>query len=350
MGFDTPFPCKNMKQIFTSLLLCLILAGCGPKGNSFVLKGKFQDLKDGELFIYDRTSGAENFDTIRVRDGEFLYEGEARRLTEYTLVFPNAVEQVIFINAGNSLVYEASAKDLRNYKVSGNEENELMNRFRQDTDKKNEAQVRDVAMQYIMDNPVSPIAIHLFDRYFVQDENVDSEEVKSLLAQLKLDNPQNLYLLTTEGKLGNVGKGKVDSVLPALTLPTREGDSISIANIKSDYTLIVYWATWCEDSYSIMDRIREVRKVYKNEDSLCIISVSLDTEIRRWQDYTKTDLADINNYCEGEAWDAPVVQELNITNLPAYVIADKSHKIIIRKEDNNLKDMLSDIRRQFFIH
>ncbi len=336
-----------MKKIFSTLLIATLLVGCGPEGSSFVLRGEFKDLKEGELFIYDQTNGEERFDTIRVREGEFLYKGDARKLTPYTLVFPNAVEQVIFINGGDALTYEASAKDLRNYKVSGNEENELMNMFREETKGKNAAQVRETAQKYIKENTLSPISIHLFDRYFVQDEQVPSEDLRPLLELLSTTHPQNLFLLNIEGRLNNAGKGKVGSLLPSITLPTKEKDTIDIAKIESDYTLIIYWATWCEGAYDIVDRIREVRKEYKSTDSLCIISASADTEIYRWQDYSRDDSVGIHNYCEGMAWDAPIIDSLDIKFLPAYIIADKEHKIISKRQDDNLKELLSEIKKLF---
>ncbi len=341
---------KCLKLLLSGICCIILFAACGPKGSSFVLKGEFQGLKDGELYIYNQATGSECFDTIRVRDGKFVYQGNVKKMTEYTLVFPNAVEQVIYINGGDALFYEASSKDLRNYKVSGNEENELMNRFRQDTNKKNESQVRAIASKYITNESQSPVAIHLFYRYFVQDENVSDEEVRTLFEQLKKNNPQNLFLLNIEGILANVDKGKIGSLLPDLDIPTKKKDTVNLAQIKSDYTLIVYWATWCEDSYDITDRIREVRKTYKSTDSLCVISASADTEIYRWQDYTRADSVGIHNYCEGKAWNSPIISELNITSLPAYIIADKNHKILIKKEDDQLKDMLSEIRRLFFVN
>ncbi len=336
-----------MKQQFFVLLIATLLVSCGPEGSSFVLKGEFKDLKEGELFVYDQTNGEERFDTIRVREGEFIYMGNAKKLTTYTLVFPNAVEQVIFVNGGDALTYEASAKDLRNYKVSGNEENELMNKFRQETKGMNPVQVRDIAQKYIKENIQSLVVIHLFDKYFVQDEQVPAEELRSLLELLSTTHPQNLFLLNIEGRLTNSGKGKIGSQLPSITFPTKKKDTIDIAKIESDYTLIIYWATWCEGAYDIVDRIREVRKEYKSTDSLCIISASADTEIYRWQDYTREDSVGIHNYCEGMAWDAPIIDSLDIKFLPAYVIANKEHKIISKKQDDNLKDLLAEIRKLF---
>ncbi len=335
-----------MKYIYPLFLLFLLIS-CGPEGSSFIVRGEFQDLKEGELYIYNQTNGEERFDTIRVREGEFIYRGNTKKMAQYTLVFPNAVEQAIFIDGGDDLTYEASAKDLRNYKVSGNKENELMNKFREETNKKNASQTRDIALTYINNNATSPVAIYLFDRYFVQDPEVKADELTTMLEQLKTANPQNLFLLNIEGKLTNANKGNIGSVLPDLLLPTKKKDTLDIATIKSDYTLIVCWASWCENAYELASNIRKVRKAYKNEDSLCIISASADTEIFRWQDYTRQDSVGIHNYCEGKAWDSPIIKELNITHLPAYIIADKDRKIIVRKEDNDLKDMLTEITKLF---
>lgn len=332
---------QTIRQFISVLLATLLVMGCGPSGPSFTIKGEFKDFKDGELYIYDLTNGEETFDTLRLKDGEFTYKGSTKEVKPYIVVFPNAVEQVIFVNGGDQLVYKATANDLRNYVVSGNEENELMNKFRHDTNKKNDAQTRDIAKSYITESPMSPVAIYLFDKYFVQDENVDDKKTKEILQILKKDNPQNLFLLNIEGQLAKSGKGGIGSTLPSIKLDTKEKKTIDISKLSKDFTLLIYWATWCNNSYDLYDLIRDVKKKYMDSDKLDIISISADTEIYRWQDYTRADSIGIHNYCDGEAWDSPILKDMSIRSLPVFIIADKNHKIIVR--DENMDNMMAEL-------
>ena len=113
------------------LCLLLLLVSCGPGGNSFRMKGTFRDMQAGELYIYNQNGDHARLDTLTVQEGRFRYKGETDEVTPYILVFPNGVEQVIFAGPNEDLEYEATANDLRNYVVNGNEENKLMNKFRE---------------------------------------------------------------------------------------------------------------------------------------------------------------------------------------------------------------------------
>ena len=75
----------------------------------------------GELYIYNLSDDYAKFDTILVQNGEFLYKGQTEECTPYILVFPNGMEQIIFVNAGEELRYEAVANDLRRYVVNGSD-------------------------------------------------------------------------------------------------------------------------------------------------------------------------------------------------------------------------------------
>ena len=106
-----------------------LLASCGLSGSSFRIRGKFRDMQAGELYIYNLSSKNARLDTLTIQEGKFLYRGEADEVTPYMLVFPNGMEQVIFVGPATDVEYEATANDLKNYVVNGSEENQLMNQL-----------------------------------------------------------------------------------------------------------------------------------------------------------------------------------------------------------------------------
>jgi hypothetical protein len=101
-------------------IFALLLVACGNDGPEFSIKGEFDGLKESELLIYNTASGHETVDTVAVKNGEFTYRGSTDELTSYSLVFPNGMEQIIFVNGGDELAYSAKANDLRKYVVEGN--------------------------------------------------------------------------------------------------------------------------------------------------------------------------------------------------------------------------------------
>lgn len=324
------------------VICSLLLASCGSEGPGFVISGEFEGLKESELLIYNSATGHDVIDTVRVKDGEFVYKGNTNELTSYYLVFPNGMEQVIFVNGGDELLYTAKSNDLRNYVVEGNEENALVRSFHAEVNKLSEFDVRKKAEEYIKANPQSVVSLYVFDRYFVQDEGTDNGKLKELLDVLEAAHPQELSLLSLRGKLSNCDKGLVGSVLPELELETKKGDSINIAGLDSDNTLLFYWASWMPSPYEALDLMREVRGEY-GDTELSIVSVSADTKKYRWQEYSRQDSVGIYNCCDQKCWQSPALQELDIRRVPAYVIVGPDKKIVSRSYD--VKSLKAELRK-----
>ena len=74
---------------------------------------------------------------------------------------------------------------------------------------------------------------------------------------------------------------------------------------------------------------------------LQVISVSLDTEIYKWEGFVNVDSLIVSHVCDGLAFDSPTVSQLGIRRLPAYVLADKNSKIVAR--GFSIDEMQNDI-------
>ena len=335
---------SNVKKALLPTLALLLLA-CGNDGPGFTIKGEFEGLKESELLIYNTASGHETVDTIAVKNGEFTYRGNTNELTSYYLIFPNGMEQVIFVNGGDELTYTAKANDLRNYVVEGNEENDEAMAFHKEVNKLSPSEARQKAAEHIKANPQSAVSLYIFDKYFVQDEDADGKDITYLLAVLEELHPQNLSLLAVKGKLAHSGKGFTGTALPDLRIETKKGDPIDIAKLNTRLTLVFYWASWMQSPYDALDLMREVRKEY-SDTLLSLISVSADTKKYRWQEYSRPDSVGIYNHCDQKAWTSPMLRELGVHRLPTYIIADSAHTIISRGDDmNTLKSELKRLTK-----
>ena len=73
-------------KVFVIVLLTVLLAACGPGGNSFRIRGSFRDMQAGELYIYNLNGDHARLDTINIQEGKFRYRGEADEVTPYMLV------------------------------------------------------------------------------------------------------------------------------------------------------------------------------------------------------------------------------------------------------------------------
>lgn len=328
------YPVRQLSKKYTSVMAMLIVAGmmtsCSTNDRQFKIEGQFKDMLAGELYIYNQDNSDAKFDTIYINNGEFVYAGNAEELTPYTLVFPNALEQVIFVQNGSVIHYNASANDLKNYTVDGNEENELMNEFRKQTNGMNPTQQREVAETFINDHPESAVAIYLFDRYLVQEQSTSLETLKKTIKTLKKAQPQNRLVLKVENTMKLIENGQVGKTIPSIELKTKSKRTINIGKTNVDYTVLVYWSTWMPDRYDFVDDFAVLTEDYADYTNVKIIAISLDSEIFKWENTTREDTTYCEHVCDGKVWDSEPVKKLGITSIPTFIIADKNHKIVAR--------------------
>lgn len=311
------------------LLLATLFASCGPSGSSFRIKGKFHDMKAGELYIYNLSDDNPRLDTLIVRDGSFSYKGSVSQTTPFILVFPNGAEQVIFAGKGDDLSYEATANDLKNYVVNGSKENKIMNQFRNETYTYNPADVVNAALSCIKQNADSPVALYLFDTYFVNNTDISNKEVLAALNILKEKNPDNAHLADIEGRLSFSSRCANGKKMPDATLTRRNGTTSRLWSRSLDYNIIAFWATWKQNGYDVPWQLRQMNDAHRADGNLRIVTISLDIERNRWEDATRNDsTSTIEHYCDFLAFESPALKKLGISTVPFFVLADKSHNII----------------------
>ena len=311
----------------------LLLLGCGHSGNEFTIEGEFAGMKNGALFIYTPSDPNATIDTLKIEEGRFEYSGETYDTIPYIILFPNAVEQVVFVAPGKTVNYSAATNDLKNYKVEGTDENGLMTGFREKAREVKDEEVPSLARQFILDNPQSIVSLYLFGRYFLQTDTPDYKTVSELLKLLRTYHPTSLLLFTAEGMMKNAGSITEGRKLKNVELTTQRKEKRKLWSSKDDdrYTFVFFWASWQRNSYDLLFRIRNLQRDYA--DKIRFVGISLDNQIFRWEDLTRRDSLVIEHYCDGLSWSSPVVSQLSLEYLPLYLIVDKSHKITFKTDD-----------------
>ena len=334
---------KRPLHISYIIVMVLLMAACGPGGSSFRIRGSFRDMQAGELYIYNISSDNARIDTMTVQGGRFQYKGQAEEVTPYILIFPNGMEQVIFVGPGEDLEYEATANDLKNYVVNGSAENKLMNRFRQEVYPLDQSLTQDVAKKYIKEHTESPAAVYLFDKYFCQDNKTDYKELQDLFRLVKEKHPHDRLLLALERDVHNAQQLQKGGMLPNVSLMKKDNTSTKLWKESKDYNLIIFWSTWMPNGYDVLWRMRRNNGDYKDGGLLRTVAISLDIERHRWEDAVRQDSLDIEHYCDGLAFESEAVKKFGISSLPYYIITDKNHKIL--ETGNDIQELDKDLKK-----
>lgn len=333
---------KLTKAVLSIALLLMVFSSCSGD-NKFQIKGELKDMPAGMLYIYNMADETASFDTIYIDNGEFKYVGNTEEITPFYIVFPNALEQVFFAGPGDKLTYKASANDLKNYTIGGNDENQLMNEFRKDIEGLYGIQIQDMAARYIKQNSDSYVALYLFEHYFLQASDVRIKDIKEQMDVLEPVWKDCLLLKEAKHKIKFLADNEIGRKLPNVFIETKQKEKINICNVKSDYTLLLFWASWIDFQYEFFEDFRNLSQMYgKDKSSLKIITISLDNQIYKWESFIANDTIYSSHACDGLVWDTPLVKKMGISSLPTYVLADKNHVIVAK--GTTIKELKSDLK------
>lgn len=249
-----------------------------------------------ELNEYDRRMFARDhfFDHIDFSDVDLIKSNVYTTLAiEYISLYSNpnfnqaqledefiiAVDKIMYETMDNSLIYEFIVE----YLVGGFEKFHF-----------------DKVLDYIADN-YSP-------------EQCENEERKSDL-QTRLKKYAEL----------SVGKDA-----PEIIVPDINGAKVKLSRINAEYTLVVFWASWCPHC---LDMLPKIHNIYENSASLPklqILTVSIDKEKEEWiaaleaGNYTWLNASDLNG------WNSQAAIDYNVYATPTMYLLDKNKKIVAK--------------------
>ncbi|MFC2080047.1 thioredoxin-like domain-containing protein [Bacteroidota bacterium] len=110
---------------------------------------------------------------------------------------------------------------------------------------------------------------------------------------------------------------------------SRENTMVRLSEVESEYTLVIFWATYCKHCKEL---IPQIGKWYNNErpDNLEVFSVSIDTLKSAWDEFNElVDPQWINTF-EPRGWEGKSAVDYNIYATPTMFLLDKQRRIIAK--------------------
>jgi len=133
-------------------------------------------------------------------------------------------------------------------------------------------------------------------------------------------------------KIAGLIKGlQIGSLAPDFDL--QMGGS-TMHRMRSDYTLLIFWASWCSHCHQELISLKEFIETYtkeleKQNKSLVTIAVSLDNDKKLWEEFiNKNKLTAWLHTAELKGWMGKVPRLYNIYATPSMFILDKNKKIL----------------------
>lgn len=114
---------------------------------------------------------------------------------------------------------------------------------------------------------------------------------------------------------------------PEITLPQPNGEVLSLSDLRGQYVLIDFWASWCGPCRRENPNVKKVYDKY-HEKGFEIYAVSLDKTKQAWLNAIGQDGLDWKHVSDLKYWQSEVVAEYHITGIPLTILLDKEGKII----------------------
>jgi thiol-disulfide isomerase/thioredoxin len=111
-------------------------------------------------------------------------------------------------------------------------------------------------------------------------------------------------------------------------------DQTSIYDIKSEKTLIVFWASWCPHCTEEMPKVNEWAKDHLDTK---VIAISLDDNKAEY-DLASKQLTNLSHYTDLKKWNGKAAKDYFVYGTPTFILLDSQKKII--KKGSSF-DMLS---------
>ena len=130
-----------------------------------------------------------------------------------------------------------------------------------------------------------------------------------------------------ENRMELIKKLAIGQPAPDFEAIDYNGNSIRLANVNAEKTLLVFWASWCPHCEDILPGLK---KYYDpdNTSKLEIIGISIDENEAEWKKAVEENGFTWINVAELKGWDGPIVDEYGIAATPFFFVLDKDKRII----------------------
>ncbi|NOX46014.1 MAG: TlpA family protein disulfide reductase, partial [Chlorobi bacterium] len=183
-----------------------------------------------------------------------------------------------------------------------------------------EAMDNNIIYDFIVDYLVGGFERFHFDK--VLDyiaENYAPEQCENEERKTDLQTRLSKYAELTNGKQA-----------PDINIPDVDGNTIKLSRIKAEYTLVLFWASWCPHCNETLPKIQNIYENSTNRKKLEVLSISLDTEKGEWKSAIDTANYTWLNACDLRGWDSKSATDYNVYATPTMFLLDKNKKIVAK--------------------
>lgn len=124
-------------------------------------------------------------------------------------------------------------------------------------------------------------------------------------------------------------QGLFDAKIAEGTVVPASASQMKLSNINAEYTLILFWASWCPHCKSLLSALKGVYEQFQDK-GLEVVAISIDKERAAWQDAISKRQYRWINYSELTGWDCKAAKDYGVWSTPRMYLLDRDKRIIAK--------------------
>ena len=118
--------------------------------------------------------------------------------------------------------------------------------------------------------------------------------------------------------------------VPMFTFTAVDGRFIDLRDISADYTLILFWGSWCPHCTHLMDDLYELYTRFRREKEgfLEVVAIGIEDDREMWLKSIESGGYDWINYSSLERWDCPIARQYGPDGTPTMILVDSEKRFI----------------------
>jgi peroxiredoxin len=365
-----------MIRRFLFIILAMTAVAAGTIRDGFVIRGAIEGLDSGKVYLSYEYEHTKIIDSAIVSKGVFVFSGHVPEPVICTLKIAGGLQQVSFFVENVQMSLKTKRQSFFNTEVSGSQEHNIWMEYRESSTKalaeKNAAyrqlknalaertavpadssrmleqaltmlkQATDsVTSEYVLlHRQYMAAAVIIVDKYIAYP---DYEKAGKLYNVLSDSIKTSSYGRKMKYLIDAIDRTAIGQPAPDFTSKDSSGRKIVLSQLRGNYILVDFWASWCAPCRKENPYLLKAYKRFKKK-GFEIIGVSLEKDRKAWLNAIQQDGLPWYQVSDLEGFDNSTAEMYGIKSIPKNFLLDRSGKIIAKNlRGNALEEKLAQL-------